>query len=219
METLKVIWTDLERLTTAQEPALAARLPADRQAKAARCRRPADRRRSLAAGALLQYAMDRAGIPPDARAIVTGPQGKPALQSDPAFQFSLSHSGRIALCAYGTAALGADVEQPRRAAPEIVRRKCPAGEWQWLQTQSDPEAAFFRLWTHKEAYVKALGAGLTLGLSRYEIQFGDRTCVLQDGVLQPWQFHEARLCGYPAAVCSAAGLSCVWEELLPQALL
>lgn len=221
LETLKILWTDLRGASDEHLTQLLQRLPAQRQARAEGYKLVEDRRRSIAAGALLQLAMDRAGIPVTARKTTKTEHGKPVLCGDWAdrFHFSLSHSGDIVLCAFGVTPVGADVEQPGRALPKIVERKCPPGEWHWLQAQPDPAAAFFRLWVLKEAYVKAIGTGLTLGLDRYEIRFDEPIRVLRDGVIEPWQFYEHMLHGYPAAVCAAEALDCIWEEIDLQALL
>lgn len=208
---LKVLWADLTGLTEAYYAQLLGQLPIARRERAIQYKQIDDRHRSIAAGVLLQLAMDQAGIANEVRRITLGPQGKPMLHAAD-FHFSISHSGSIVLCAYGSSPMGADVEEPGRAHPRIVERKCPPGEWQWLQAQPDPDAAFFRLWVLKEAYVKAIGTGLTLGLNRYEISFGAQVQVLRDGSIEPWQFHETMLNGYPAAVCGTSP-NCDWEEI------
>lgn len=219
METLKVLWLDLNGLSETQYSQFAQQLPADRLARAAHYRHPADRHRSLAAGILLQHAMNLAHIPAQERILSIGSHGKPELSGRTDFQFSLSHSGPIALCAFGSVPLGADVEVPERPALQIVERKCPPGEWAWLQTQPDPQAAFFRLWVLKEAYVKALGTGLTLGLKQYELHFDETVSVWQNQQRQPWYFYETRLGGCPAALCAAAALPCQWVSLSVDELL
>ncbi len=219
METLNAVWIDLNTIAETQYPHLAQILPAARRAHACRYRQDADRQRSLAAGALLQYALDQAGVPRSNRTLAFIGNGKPILAPDTGFHFSLSHSGPVALCAYGPAPLGADVEKPDRPALRVVQRKCPPGEWAWLQAQPDPEAAFFRLWVLKEAYVKALGTGLALGLDRYEICFGTQVTVLRSGRVEPWTFHEAVLAGCPAALCSAAAFPCCWHQVSADELL
>ena len=210
LETLKVLWTDLTGVAETTYERLLLQLPDARRDYATHYKLAEDRQRSIAAGALLQLAMDRAGV--SDRKLVTGPQGKPLLDGAADFHFSLSHSGSIVLCAYGSSPMGADVEEPGRPLPKIVQRKCPPGEWQWLQAQPDLNAAFFRLWVLKEAYVKALGTGLTLGLDQYEIQFSDTVRVSRNGCVEPWIFHEASLNSYPAVVCCKAS-TCDWEQV------
>ena len=206
-----VLWTDLRGADAALAGRLAARALPARRERAAQLRQPADRLRSLAAGALLQQAMNRAGLPGEARALTVSPLGQPLLaRTDTPFHFSLSHSGDIALCAYSCAPLGADVEEPRHPALQIAARKFASGESRWVFAQPDPEAAFFRLWVLKESYVKALGVGLSLPLRDYEMRFGAAVQVFREGRAEPWAFHEARPGGYPAAVCAASDSRCRW---------
>ena len=210
MTEVTVLWTDLRGADAALAGRLARALPARRE-RAAQLRQPADRLRSLAAGALLQQAMDRAGLPDEARELTVSPLGQPLLaRTDTPFHFCLSHSGDIALCAYSCAPLGADVEEPRHPALQIAARKFASGESRWVFAQPDPEAAFFRLWVLKESYVKALGVGLSLPLRDYEMRFGAAVQVFREGRAEPWAFHEARPGGYPAAVCAAPDSRCRW---------
>lgn len=86
--------------------------------------------------------------------------GKPALDP-PAVSFNLTHSGDLALVAVAPAGrIGVDIEQlrPVADADAIAER---------LFTPEEREAAarggaaeFFRIWTRKEALVKASGEGL-----------------------------------------------------------
>ena len=82
-----------------------------------------------------------------------------------ALDFSLSHSANTALIAVtARGRIGADVED---AAPSdglgIARRWFEPEEVAWLETLSEPQrsASFVACWTAKEAYLKALGLGLS----------------------------------------------------------
>ena len=100
----------------------------------------------------------------------TNPHGKPEL-SDQRWQFNLSHSGDwlvIALCAKGP--LGVDVElgQRRRQTLPLARRFYATSEYEWLAAlpAEEQESAFYRLWSRKEAVLKAQGAGIAAGLDK-----------------------------------------------------
>jgi 4'-phosphopantetheinyl transferase len=79
--------------------------------------------------------------------------------------------------------VGADVEhlKPRRT-DDIARRFFVPGEQQRLFVFAGPEreAAFFRLWTCKEAFLKATGEGLSRSTRSYEIE------VAQSGARLLW---------------------------------
>jgi 4'-phosphopantetheinyl transferase len=104
--------------------------------------------------------------------------GKPFLAS-PAnghdLQFSLAHSGsRCLLALRRQHAIGVDLEQLRELprALEIARSRFTAAESAALAALRGTRRrdAFFVLWVHKEAMVKALGIDLAHGLGRIEFE-------------------------------------------------
>lgn len=99
-----------------------------------------------------------------------GPHGKPRLHDD-GWQFNLSHSGHwlaLALCPQGP--LGVDIELgKRRHHPlPLARRFYAQSEYEWLCALpvQKQEIAFYRLWSRKEAVLKAHGGGIAAGLEK-----------------------------------------------------
>jgi 4'-phosphopantetheinyl transferase len=96
--------------------------------------------------------------------------GKPHLLGHSGLDFSISHSGGLALIAVGRGRrVGADVEHVRRRTDvlAIARGSLSSRERHTIESQGSDEArrnAFFRCWTRKEAYLKARGVGLAGGL-------------------------------------------------------
>lgn len=107
--------------------------------------------------------------------------GKPALAEPQtsSLAFNVSHSGELALLAVGAdgEALGADVERRRdvRNMQGLAQRFFSSRESSGLfQLSDEPQReAFFRIWTRKEAILKATGKGLTFPLDRLTVSFGD----------------------------------------------
>ena len=102
--------------------------------------------------------------------MVMGPHGRPAF-SDPSLpEFSISHSGDWLWLAIGEASLGLDVEQhrPRRNLGKLMDHVLSPLELAWVSSQDDELSAFYRLWTLREAVLKASGRGLA-GLSRLQL--------------------------------------------------
>ncbi|WP_427307414.1 4'-phosphopantetheinyl transferase family protein [Cupriavidus sp. H39] len=104
--------------------------------------------------------------PPEALRFAVSAFGKPVLQWPPAgLAFSVSHTDGIALLAFGRdCRLGVDVE--RRAggldAPGLGRGVFSAVEARTLaRARPDSTDTLLRLWTRKEALLKALGMGLS----------------------------------------------------------
>jgi 4'-phosphopantetheinyl transferase len=117
---------------------------------------------------------------PDAVRLTLGEHGKPFLDGpflagSRAFDFNVSHSGGALLVAIARGQeLGVDIETQRRRRPvlDLARRFFAADEASALASLDEPrrQIAFLRLWSCKEAVVKALGIGIGFGLAR--VQFG-----------------------------------------------
>ncbi|MEU7489485.1 4'-phosphopantetheinyl transferase superfamily protein [Streptomyces sp. NPDC042319] len=94
-----------------------------------------------------------------------GPHGRPAVaHPDPPLHFSLSHSSGMVLVAVASETVGADVERrPRPGTVEVCTRSLHPAERAEIEDVPPPGrcAAFGRVWTRKEAYLKALGTGLS----------------------------------------------------------
>jgi 4'-phosphopantetheinyl transferase len=136
---------------------------------------------SAARGTLRELLGRTLEIAPGAVRFRYGAHGKPQLDPDSAplareLRFNISHSGDRALVALARVEVGADVERiKRRRTDDIARRFFAAGEQQRLFAfpPTQREAEFFRLWTCKEAFLKATGEGLSRSTRSYEIELGD----------------------------------------------
>ena len=106
-----------------------------------------------------------------------GEHGKPVarVRGRPvSISFNVSHSGRHGLIALtGRGRLGVDVEpRDRRRKLDVLIAEVltPAEQSQLASADtSRKRQLFFRLWTMKEALVKALGKGFSLHISEFEI--------------------------------------------------
>lgn len=80
-----------------------------RQQKIAILRHEKDKKRSLAAGLLLDHALAAFGLQERSVEYEIGEWGKPALKYHPEICFSLSHSGDYAICTVGDKPVGNDI--------------------------------------------------------------------------------------------------------------
>jgi len=108
--------------------------------------------------------------PADKIRIAKSVHGKPYLIDHTDTAFNLSHSGNNLLIAVArNCQLGVDLEicKPRANLAALVG-KCFAEEeaiyWHNLP-ETEKTAEFYRFWTRKEAFVKATGRGIALGLN------------------------------------------------------
>jgi len=103
--------------------------------------------------------------------------GKPRLsgtEENQGLVFSVSHSGPVALLAFARdLALGVDTERlrTRRGLDDLARHCLSDAELEsWLMIpESGRLEAFIRYWVCKEAFVKATGRGIALGLKQVEV--------------------------------------------------
>jgi 4'-phosphopantetheinyl transferase len=163
-------------------PAVLARLreqlDADERARAARFHFERDARRFTVARTVLRELLGAyLGRPPGDVRFVYGPRDKPELAPPldaSGLQFNVSHSGEIALYAVSLGQrLGVDVEQHRRLddLAALARRNFSAAECRVLFSLAAEQQplAFFRCWTRKEAFIKALGDGLAYPLDAFTV--------------------------------------------------
>ncbi len=120
-------------------------------------------------------------IPADAELAKTV-LGKPYLKDWPRIQFNLSHSGAYGVCAVSDAPVGVDVEMIRPLRQDVAKRFFTKVEQGYLSAQ--PPEEFFRLWTRKESFTKAVGKGLTLPMDRFSVL---DDVLYRDGIA--WFFH------------------------------
>lgn len=116
------------------------------------------------------------GIEPRAVSLAYGPQGKPSLATPDRTMlgFNIAHSGDYAVMVFArSAALGVDIEhvRPLHHIHRLARTALSPQEyaaWSALGP-GDQQEAFFACWTRKEAFVKAMGCGLTYPLKELDV--------------------------------------------------
>lgn len=138
-------------------------LDASRRAKADRFRFEKDKRLSVAAGALLQYALQIENIREPSFHVTSN--GKPYLAGEERLYFNLSHSEGMVMCAIAEKEVGCDVEKKTvldRRLAEYVMTEYELNRIYDLEKDSEQQEMFFRLWTLKESYMKATGLGIGL---------------------------------------------------------
>lgn len=184
---------------------LARSIPAARREKLSALKNDGARRLSLGVSLLLARALADAGL--DAGPIAVSEYGKPWFPALPDFHFSLSHSGNMALCAVSPQPVGCDVEVPRRYDAQIARRFFHPAERAWLfsRPESEQRDAFFRIWTCKESFVKALGLGLALPFESFAVIPGEPAALTQSADARPWQLRAFRDGDCFLALCGLDG--------------
>jgi 4'-phosphopantetheinyl transferase len=116
------------------------------------------------------------GVDPGAVVFAYGEHGKPEVDPAGGLAFNLSHSGRrlvVGVARGSGTAIGVDVERVSRCVEPVAmaERFFAAGEAARVRglPAEGRALAFAGLWSGKEAYVKALGTGLSTPLSGCEV--------------------------------------------------
>ena len=164
----------------------------DEVARAERFHFAGDRARWVAARTVLrQIVADYVDASPEWLRFGYGPQGKPFLLDAPDLQFNLSHTADLLVVAVARGRpVGVDVEAVATDAvidlvapvvlspPELAMCRPLAG-----QTRRE---AFARIWTRKEAYIKADGRGLSLPLVHIDVATSEHRVRLRDDARDAW---------------------------------
>ncbi|UOM34323.1 4'-phosphopantetheinyl transferase superfamily protein [Acuticoccus sp. I52.16.1] len=200
--TVEVLHVDLAALG-GELGACAAVLSPDERARAERYAFPRLKRRFVLRRGMLRRAIAaRIGVPAAGVAFVEGAQGKPALVPPAALHFNLTDTEDdvvVALCA--THPVGVDAERRRRLddGDGVARHIMGAAEFAAygaLAAARRPDA-LMRVWTAKEAVVKALGTGLSRPLESIEVRVaahGPARLLRLDGDdAARWSLHDLAL--------------------------
>jgi len=166
-------------------------LSLDELARADRLHFERDRRRFIVARGVLRRLLGTyVQQPPDQIIFNYSAYGKPA--GNVSLHFNVAHSHELALFAFTTEApVGIDVEYLRRVvsdrdrlaerffAPQENEAYCALPE-------AEKRAAFFHCWTRKEAYIKAIGTGLSHPLDRFVVSLApDQPAALLSSIDDP----------------------------------
>lgn len=208
--------------------ALESLLSAPERERAAAFLLPLPRRQFIVARAALRTLLGRTlGIPPAAVRFALNAHGKPALAPACDLRFNVSHAGDLALIAVASGFdVGVDVEAHRRVddlASLAASILGPADLERWRAAAAvEGAAAFYRIWTCKEAVAKAIGCGLALDFRSLRISLAPgRAAAL--AALEPawgdagaWSLRELETQnGYCAAVAAATpGLAVTQRTLV-----
>ena len=186
-------------------------LSADEQARATRFAFQVHRERFAAARGLLRELLGRLlEVAPKAVRFESGAGGKPRLPPDlgRGVRFNLSHSQDRGLFSFSRGReLGVDIEALRGAVEHtaIAMRFFSPAERAALASLASSEraAAFFTVWTRKEAYIKLLGRGLSIPLDSFDVSLDEPARLLRPSPDAPTDHVELQSLEVPAGFRAA----------------
>lgn len=151
-------------------------LDASERQRAGRFRLPTSRHQHVVGRGMARRLLAGGSLSPAAIEFEQLPHGKPVVRQPAAARrpFNIAHTDGLALCAAADAAdlwIGVDVEPcDRRTSPALAERYFSLPEIQSLRAVDAPEqrrGLFLKIWTLKEAFIKAIGTGLRTPLSDF----------------------------------------------------
>ena len=163
-------------------------LGSNERARAARYAFDRDRRRFVAARCALRECLsERSGIQPGDLQVEAGVFDKPMLANVPGWYFNLSRRDDWALLGISQSGeIGADIET-LHAVDDVValaRAHFSVSEFGEFLTlaPSARDLAFLRVWTRKEACLKAVGTGLSIEPASLDVGLGEGVVELSIGL-------------------------------------
>ena len=148
----------------------------------------ADKKRCAAAGLLLWNHIYKGH--PENFTVSYNEKGKPTVQDAPFF--NLSHSGNFVMLAVSDTPVGCDIEQLHKAI--LTHHVFHPNELTKLSSVPEGETRnreFLRLWTAKEALLKAIGTGIDANANTYDLSSSDEI-FLSDGSFWKIKHHTIR---------------------------
>jgi 4'-phosphopantetheinyl transferase len=178
-------------------------LAADERERAGRFHFVRDRRRFVVVrGRLRMLLGEYLSTPPADVRLATTALGKPYLAVEPksGLRFNLTHSDDESMLAVASGReIGVDVERERCDVEvgDLARRLFAPAEVAALDSLPEEERrpAFYRCWTRKEAYVKALGLGMQVPLNGFAVTLSADHAALTDTSHDPTQLRRWTLRG------------------------
>ncbi|MEU8242643.1 4'-phosphopantetheinyl transferase superfamily protein [Actinoplanes missouriensis] len=170
-------------------------LSADERGRSARLRRAADRAAFATAWRLVRNALSAAepAVSPRDWRFLRSALGRPEVDRPGwarGLHFNLSHTDGLVACVVARdARCGVDVERPRPSVPVDRLAGAVLSDRERRDLAGAPPAArqelFFRYWTVKEAYLKAIGTGMRFPMTACEFEVGDSRPALRSAAAGP----------------------------------
>ncbi|MDE6791170.1 MAG: 4'-phosphopantetheinyl transferase superfamily protein [Clostridia bacterium] len=161
------------------------------------------RNQSLAAGVIVLLALQRLGYDGGVQ-IENGEHGKPRLVQPEGLSFNISHSGEWTVAAFSDCEVGVDIEKIKPVDTRLADRYFAAEEREALAQSDGAQDLFFRFWTVKESYLKALGTGLSRPLNSFTVRLSESGVSIDDPLVsKKWYAVEINAFkGYKIACCT-----------------
>lgn len=118
---------------------------------------------------------------------------RPYLASLPHFDFNISHSHQLVVCAMSLdTQVGIDTEYFKELNLLALKEQCSPQQWAAIEQAENPQQLFYQFWVQKEALVKADGAGMEIPFAHIDIEFGKANIKGRDWYLQSLDMEDRK---------------------------
>lgn len=102
--------------------------------------------------------------------------GKPYLR-DSNINFNISHCNDVVVVVISNKNIGVDIEDIKSFNKFVAKKILTDNEKIGLLTSNNKNEYFFKLWTLKESFLKAIGTGLSYGMKNIEFKIKDKNII------------------------------------------
>lgn len=128
--------------------------------------------------------------------------GKPFFKDFPYIHYNVSHCDGFIVCCISKNPIGVDVENVREYPDKVLHRVFSNSEKEVVDASISKDLIFFQFWTLKEAYIKAIGKGLSFRIDKLSFEIreaGEITCNQNEGYFKQFLIHDGK---YVVSVCT-----------------
>lgn len=104
------------------------------------------------------------------------------------YPFNISHSGEMCVLAISDETIGVDIEEMKETNLDMLVSALHEEEQKFILKSASSLRSFYHIWVKKEAFLKAVGIGVTNGLNHFNC--------LEDMIIykgKTWYFHQVNL--------------------------
>ncbi len=179
------------------------KLSEKRQQKIDSYRIKKDKLLSLGAGILIDRGLKAFGLCEAEVRMEEGDYGKPYFPDYPEIHFNISHSEKAVIAVFADTEVGCDIEYMVSADLRLAERFFCMSEYEFIMKHRGQERkeAFYRIWTLKESFIKAIGSGLSLPMNEFCINIGHHIKVEQSYNNHEYGMRDWKDGEYHVALC------------------
>ena len=204
---MEIIALKLEEVDPTLCDRLSTFLSPDRRSMLRKFKFVEDRIRSIFSELLVRtYTIENFGMVNEEIRFIKNKYGKPAIAGSMPFHYNISHSGHWVVAVFDDFPVGIDIEKIEKIDLAVADFCFSQVEKKQLLDQPEEShlAHFYKVWTLKESYIKAVGKGLSIPPQSFSISLINKEIRFQsDTDKEHWCFHQYTIDdGYKLSLCA-----------------